>query len=49
MVVPLGLGALVGGRIGPIVVRRSDPVHLRIAIGLAGMGLALKLGADAYL
>jgi uncharacterized membrane protein YfcA len=49
MVAPLGLGALVGGRIGPIVVRRSNPFHLRIAIGLAGVGLALKLGADAYL
>ena len=48
VVVPLGIGLLVGGRIGPIVVRRSDPGWLRLVIAVAGFGLALKLGIDAY-
>lgn len=48
VVVPLGLGLLVGGRLGPVVVRRSDPAWLRAVIALAGMGLAVKLGLDAY-
>lgn len=47
-VVPLGLGCLVGGRAGPLVVRVA-PAHLvRTAIGVAGLGLAVKLGLDFY-
>ena len=48
VVVPLGLGLLVGGRIGPVVVRRSDPGWLRLVIAMAGLGLAVKLAADAW-
>ena len=48
VVVPLGIGLLVGGRLGPVVVRRSDPAWLRSLIAVAGMGLAVKLGIDAY-
>jgi uncharacterized membrane protein YfcA len=48
VVVPLGLGLLVGGRLGPVVVRRSNAAWLRAAIAVAGMGLAIKLGIDAY-
>ncbi len=46
LVVPLGLGLLVGGRLGPIVVRRAPPGPLRVAIAVAGMGLAVKLALD---
>jgi uncharacterized membrane protein YfcA len=48
VVAPLGLGLLVGGRIGPIVVRRSNPAWLRVVIAVAGLGLSIKLGVDAY-
>jgi uncharacterized membrane protein YfcA len=47
-VAPLAAGLLVGGRLGPVVVRRADDRVLRIVIGVAGLGLAIKLGADAY-
>ncbi|MFG2788439.1 sulfite exporter TauE/SafE family protein [Streptomyces sp. NPDC048419] len=39
----LGLGCLVGSRIGPVVVRRIPEKPLRIAIALAGLGLAVSL------
>lgn len=42
-VVPLGLGCVVGGRIGPAIVRRVPPGVLRSAIAVAGLGLAVKL------
>jgi uncharacterized membrane protein YfcA len=45
---PLALGLLIGGRLGPVVVRRLPDGPLRIGIALAGIGLALKLGYDAY-
>jgi uncharacterized membrane protein YfcA len=47
-VVPLGLGFLLGGRLGPLVVRRAPARLLRVVIGLAGVGLAVHLGLDAY-
>jgi uncharacterized membrane protein YfcA len=47
-VVPLGLGLLVGSRIGPSVVRRVNADGLRVAIALAGLGLAVHLGVQAY-
>jgi uncharacterized membrane protein YfcA len=47
-VVPLGIGLFVGGRLGPVVVRRAPPAGLRVAIAVAGLGLAVKLGLDAY-
>ncbi|NEA98728.1 sulfite exporter TauE/SafE family protein [Streptomyces sp. SID13726] len=39
----LGLGCLVGSRIGPVVVRRLPEKPLRVAIALAGLGLAVSL------
>jgi uncharacterized membrane protein YfcA len=47
-VVPLALGCFAGGRIGPVVVRYAPDRPLRIAIAMAGMGLAIHLGIDAY-
>ncbi|WP_185976127.1 sulfite exporter TauE/SafE family protein [Mycolicibacterium sp. 018/SC-01/001] len=44
----LGLGCLIGSRLGPIVVRHAPHRPMRIAIGLAGLALAVKLGLDAY-
>jgi hypothetical protein len=43
----LGLGCLVGSRIGPVVVRRIPERPLRIAIALAGLGLAVSLWQKA--
>jgi uncharacterized membrane protein YfcA len=47
-VVPLAIGFLVGGRLGPIVVRRVPSGPLRVLIACAGLGLAVHLGLDAY-
>ena len=46
VVPPLGLGLLIGGRLGPIVVRRSNPGVVRVVIAVAGVGLAVKLHLD---
>ena len=48
VVVPLGCGLFIGGRLGPIVVRRAPQAPLRIGIAIAGLCLAVKLGIDAY-
>jgi uncharacterized membrane protein YfcA len=45
----LSSGSLVGGWLGPSAVRRLPAGPLRIAIGVAGLGLAVKLAADAGL
>ena len=47
-VVALGLGCLIGSRLGPIVVRHAPAGPLRVAIGAAGLALAVKLGIDSY-
>jgi uncharacterized protein len=47
-VVPLAVGFLIGGRLGPPIVRRVPAGPLRVAIACAGLGLALHLGLDAY-
>jgi uncharacterized membrane protein YfcA len=47
-VIPLAAGLLIGGRIGPVVVRHSPARALRVLIALAGIGLAIHLGLDAY-
>jgi uncharacterized membrane protein YfcA len=47
-VIPLGLGCLIGARIGPIVVRVAPARILRWVIGAAGLALAVKLGISAY-
>jgi hypothetical protein len=46
--VPLAAGLLVGGLIGPRVVRRSPPQALRRGIAVAGLGLAVYLGFEAF-
>ncbi|MFJ8357076.1 sulfite exporter TauE/SafE family protein [Streptomyces sp. NPDC093984] len=43
----LGLGCLVGSRMGPVIVRRLPETPLRIAIALAGLGLAFSLWRQA--
>jgi uncharacterized protein len=43
----LAIGSLVGGWLGPAVVRRVPAGPLRVAIALAGLGLAVKLAVDA--
>jgi uncharacterized membrane protein YfcA len=47
-VAPLAAGLFAGGRLGPIVVRHANAGALRALIGVAGLALAVKLGADAY-
>jgi uncharacterized membrane protein YfcA len=47
-VIPLAAGFLVGGRLGPMVVRRVPAGGLRVVIACAGVGLAVHLGLDAY-
>ncbi len=47
-VVALGLGCLVGSRLGPVIVRHAPPGPLKVLIGAAGVALAVKLGIDAY-
>ncbi len=46
--VPLGVGLFIGGTLGPKIVRRLPPTPLRIGIAIAALGLAVKLGVDAY-
>lgn len=48
VVVPLGAGLFIGGGLGPVVARRAPPAALRIAIALAGVGLAVKLAVGTY-
>lgn len=47
-VVALGLGCLVGSRLGPVIVRHAPPGPLKVLISAAGVALAVKLGIDAY-
>jgi uncharacterized protein len=47
-VIPLAIGFLVGGRLGPIIVRRAPAGPLRVVIACCGLGLAVHLGLDAY-
>lgn len=47
-VAALGLGCLLGSRLGPVVVRRAPSGVMRALIGAAGLALAVKLGIDAY-
>ncbi len=47
-VAALGLGCLVGSRLGPVVVRHAPAGPLRVLISAAGAALAVKLGIDAY-
>jgi len=45
---PLALGLLAGGRLGPPIVRRVPAAPLRAAIGLAGLVLAVRLGVQPW-
>ncbi|MFD9959873.1 sulfite exporter TauE/SafE family protein [Amycolatopsis sp. NPDC058986] len=45
---PLTIGLLAGSWLGPVVARWLPAKILRIGIALAGIGLAIKLGADAF-
>jgi uncharacterized protein len=45
---PLAIGLFAGGRVGPRIVRRAPQTLLRRLIGIAGLGLALVLGVQAY-
>jgi hypothetical protein len=45
---PLAIGFLVGGSLGPGVVRRVPQTALRRLIAVAGLGLAVHLGLDAF-
>jgi uncharacterized membrane protein YfcA len=47
-VLPLAAGFFVGGRLGPIVVRRVPAGPIRVGISLAGIGLAVHLALDAF-
>jgi uncharacterized membrane protein YfcA len=47
-VIPLGIGCLLGSRLGPVVVRHTPAGPMRLVIGAAGLVLAVKLGVDAY-
>ncbi len=47
-VIPLGLGCLIGSRMGPVIVRHAPATPLRILIAVGGLALAVKLGFDAY-
>jgi uncharacterized protein len=47
-VLALGIGCLIGSRLGPIVVRHAPAKPRRVVIGAAGVALAIKLGVDAY-
>jgi uncharacterized membrane protein YfcA len=47
-VLPLAAGFLIGGRIGPVLVRYMPARVLRVVIGLGGIALAVKLGLSAY-
>lgn len=47
-VVPLAIGCLIGGRVGPVLVRRAPATLLRTLIGVAGVGLAVSLAIDAW-
>jgi uncharacterized membrane protein YfcA len=45
---PLAAGFLIGGSLGPGLVRRLPGDRLRVGIALLGLGLAVKLGFDTF-
>jgi uncharacterized membrane protein YfcA len=45
---PLAFGCLLGGRLGPVVVRRAPVPALKWVIAVGGMGLAVSLAVKAY-
>ncbi|MCO5970255.1 sulfite exporter TauE/SafE family protein [Actinoallomurus soli] len=47
-VLPLAVGFLVGGWIGPAFVRRLPGEALRVIVAVCGVAVAVKLGIDSY-
>ncbi|QWF81388.1 sulfite exporter TauE/SafE family protein [Amycolatopsis sp. CA-230715] len=47
--VPLTAGLLLGSWLGPMIARKVPEAPLRAGIALAGLGLAVKLGVDAFM
>ena len=47
-VAPLAAGFLLGGWIGPKIVRKVPPEPFRLVVSLCGIGLAVRLGLSAY-
>jgi len=47
-VVPLAAGFLIGGWVGPWLVRRLPARGLRVFVGVCGLALAIRLGVSAY-
>ncbi|MDT0277553.1 sulfite exporter TauE/SafE family protein [Blastococcus goldschmidtiae] len=45
---PLAIGLFLGSLLGPRIVRRAPQTALRRVIAVAGLGLAVHLGIDAY-
>ena len=45
---PLAVGFLTGGWIGPSLVRRMPAGRLRVLVGLCGLAVAIRLGVSAY-
>jgi uncharacterized membrane protein YfcA len=45
---PLAIGLFLGSLVGPRIVRRAPQTALRRIIALAGLGLAVYLGVEAY-
>lgn len=47
-VLPLAIGFFAGGWLGPKLVRRLPATPLRVAIAVAGVAIAIRLGLQAY-
>ncbi|MEV5705848.1 sulfite exporter TauE/SafE family protein [Actinoallomurus sp. NPDC052274] len=47
-VLPLAAGFLVGGWVGPALVRRLPGEALRVIVAVCGVAVAVKLGIDSY-
>jgi uncharacterized membrane protein YfcA len=45
---PLAMGFMIGGWIGPALVRRMPAAGLRVFIGICGLAVAARLGISAY-
>ena len=48
MAEPLAAGLLIGGWVGPKIVRKVPAGPLRVVVSLCGVGLAVRLGLAAY-
>jgi uncharacterized membrane protein YfcA len=45
---PLAAGFLIGGWIGPWLVRRLPARGLRVFVGMCGLAVAMRLGVSTY-